>query len=360
MNIITRYITREFTKLFFLCLITCVALFFVIDFSVQFIENLEKYNPPFLLSLAASLFKLPQMLYWLFPVATLLATFLTLALFARNNEITAMKAGGISVYSIVTPLLVMSVGVMCIAFCNQELALPSTSQRAKYIENIQIKQKKGRRLLKQDRFWYRTEDAICNIELFEHNTNTLYGITFFYFSNGFTLSRRLDARRGKWINGQWHFFDVVTRTFTPDGVQDIETLAEKIMPLRETPEDFKLARKEPEEMSFMELREYIAKIQRAGYKVPEYIPYLYAKISFPFTCLIMPIIAIPFALRIGRGGGIPRGIGASLLIGFSYFILYNFGISLGKGGVLSPLLSAWAANIFFATLGTYFMLRVRQ
>jgi lipopolysaccharide export system permease protein len=360
MSIITRYITREFLKLFLLCLITCVALFFVIDFSVQYIENLEKYNPPFLLSLAACLFKLPQMFYWLFPVATLLATFLTLALFSRNNEITAMKASGISAYSIVTPLLVASVCIMVISFCNQELALPAASQKAKYIENIQIKQKKGRRLLKQDRFWYRTEDAICNIELFEHNTNTLYGITVFYFSDGFTLARRLDARHGKWINGRWHFFDVVTRTFTPEGVQRVETAAEKVMSLTETPEDFKLARKEPEEMSFLELREYIAKIQRAGYKVPEYIPYLHAKLSFPFTCLIMPIIAIPFALRIGRGGGIPRGIGASLLIGFSYFVLYNFGISLGKGGVLSPLFSAWAANIFFATLGTYYLLRVRQ
>jgi lipopolysaccharide export system permease protein len=360
MSIITRYVSREFAKLFSLCLITCVVLFFVIDFSIQFIENLEKYNVPFLLSMVACLYRLPQMFYWLFPVAALLATFLTLALFARNNEITAMKASGISVYRIVTPLLLMCVGVMLIAFCNQELALPPTSQKAKYIENIQIRQKKGRRLLKQDRFWYRTEDAICNIELFEHNTNTLYGITVFYFSEGFTLTRRLDARRGKWINGQWHFFEVVTRTFSPDGMQAVETAEEKIMPLKETPEDFKLARKEPEEMSFLELSEYIAKIQRAGYKVPEYLPYLHAKVSFPFACLIMPIFAIPFALRIGRGGGIPRGIGASIIIGFSYFILYNFGISLGKGGVLSPLLSAWAANIFFATLGTYYLLRAGQ
>jgi len=360
MNIITAYITREFAKLFLLCLSTCVALFFVIDFSMQFIDNLEKYNPPFLLSLVACLFKLPQMFYWLFPVSTLLATFLTLALFSRNNEITAMKASGISVYTIITPLLIMSCSVMLIAFCNQELALPYASQKAKYIENIQIKQKQGRRLLKQDRFWYRTENAICNIELFEHTTNTLYGITVFFFSEAFTLTERLDARLGKWIDGKWHFYNVVTRTFTPEGLQDIEIAAEKIIPLTETPEDFKLARREPEEMSYIELREYIAKIEKVGYKVPEYIPYLHAKISFPFTCLIMPIIAISFALRIGKGGGIALGIGSSVIIAFSYFIIYNFGISLGKGGVLSPLLSAWAANIFFATLGTYYLLRVKQ
>lgn len=360
MSIITTYITREFAKLFLLCLCTCVALFFVIDFSLQFIDNLEKYNPPLLLSLVACLYKLPQMFYWVFPVATLLATFLTLALFSRSNEITAMMASGISIYSIITPLLVLSCCVILAAFCNQELALPYASQKAKYIENIQIKQKQGRRLLKQDRFWYRTENAICNIELFEHTTNTLYGITVFFFSDQFTLTERLDARMGKWIDGTWHFYNVVTRTFTPEGLEDIAMADEKIIPLTETPEDFKLARREPEEMSYTELREYIAKIEKIGYKVPEYIPYLHAKISFPFTCLIMPLIAIPFALRIGRSGSIALGIGSSIIIGFSYFIIYNFGISLGKGGVLSPLLSAWAANIFFATLGTHQLLQVRQ
>jgi len=271
-----------------------------------------------------------------------------------------MKASGISVYKIITPLLILSSGVMLISFCNQELLLPYASQKAEYIENIKIKQKDGRRLLKQNRFWYRSEDAICNIDLFEHKTNTLQGITLYFFDSTFTLTKRVDARLGKWIDNQWHFYDVVIRTFSPDSVMAIEMAQEKIIPLKETPDDFKVARREPEEMSYTELNDYITKIEKAGYKVPEYIPYLYAKISFPFICLIMPILAIPFALRIGRGGSIALGVGLSVLIGFIYFAFFNFGLSLGKGGLLSPLLSAWAANILFGTLGTYFFLKVRQ
>jgi lipopolysaccharide export system permease protein len=360
MTIITKYIAREFLKIFFLCLGTCMALFFVIDLSIQYLDSFEKYNAPFFLTLLMCLYKLPEMFYWLSPMAILLGIFLTLALFSRNNEIIAMKASGISVYKIITPLLILSSGVMLISFCNQELLLPYASQKAEYIENIKIKQKDGRRLLKQNRFWYRSEDAICNIDLFEHKTNTLQGITLYFFDSTFTLTKRVDARLGKWIDNQWHFYDVVIRTFSPDSVMAIEMAQEKIIPLKETPDDFKVARREPEEMSYTELNDYITKIEKAGYKVPEYIPYLYAKISFPFICLIMPILAIPFALRIGRGGSIALGVGLSVLIGFIYFAFFNFGLSLGKGGLLSPLLSAWAANILFGTLGTYFFLKVRQ
>lgn len=300
------------------------------------------------------------MFNWMCPMAILLAVFLTLALLTRNNEIIAMKAAGISVYKIISPLLIFSGCVVLVSFGNQELVLPYTSQKAEYLENVKIKQKKGPRLLKQDRFWYRSEDIICNIELFEHASNTLHGITIYFFDQQLVLTRRLDAKRGKWIDNKWHFYNLVVRSFNPDGSITVETAEEKIVPLKETPDDFKVARREPEEMSFAELKDYINKIEKAGYQIPEYIPYLYAKLSFPFVSLIMPILAIPFALRIGKSGGMALGIGMSVIIGFIYFVFFNFSLSLGSGGLLHPLFSAWVANILFGSLGIYLILKVRQ
>ena len=211
-----------------------------------------------------------------------------------------MKASGISVYKIITPLLILSSCVMVLSFGNQELILPYASQKAEYIENIKIKQKDGRRLLKQNRFWYRSEDAICNIDLFEHKTNTLQGITLYFFNNSFVLTKRVDARSGKWIDNQWHFYDVAIRTFSAESVMDIEMAEEKIIPLKETPDDFKVARREPEEMSYSELNDYITKIERAGYTVPEYIPYLYAKYRSPSSVSLCP--SLLSLLPCGSGG----------------------------------------------------------
>lgn len=360
MNIITKYIIREFLKIFFLCLATCMGLFFVIDLSVHYLDNFSEYNPPVLLTVLFCSYKIPQIFYWMCPMAILLAIFLSLALFSRNNEIIAMKAGGISVYKIITPLVVMSGCLVLISFVNQELIMPYTSQRAEYTENIRIKQKKGKRLLKQDRFWYRSDDTICSIDLFEYNSNTLKGITLYFFDKQFNLVKRIDAGLGKWVENRWKFYNLVIRSFNPGGSMDIEISDEKIIPLRETPDDFKTARREPEEMSYAELRDYIAKIERAGYKIPEYAPYLYAKISFPFICLIMPFLAIPLALRVGRGGGIAWGVGLSVIIGFTHFVFFNFSLSLGRAELLPPLLSAWAANIIFGAIGIFLLLQVRQ
>lgn len=337
-----------------------MGLFFVIDLSIQHLDNFSKYDPPFLLTMLFCSYKIPQIFYWTCPMAILLAIFLSLAIFSRNNEIVAMKAGGISVYTIITPLMAISGFLVLISFLNQELIMPYTSQRAEYTETIRIKRKKGKRLLKQDRFWYRSEDTICNIDLFEHESNTLKGITLYFFDRQFNLVKRIDAASGKWIVNRWQFYDLVIRRFHSDGSMDLEVADEKIIPLKESPDDFKTARREPEEMSYAELKAYIAKIERAGYKIPEYVPYLYAKISFPFICLIMPLLAIPFALRVGRGGGIAWGVGLSVIIGFAHFALFNFSLSLGRGELLPPLLSAWAANIIFATLGVYLLLHVRQ
>ena len=360
MTIITKYIIKEFIKIFSLCLGACLGLFFIIDLSIQYLDRFSKYDPPFLLTVLFCLYKIPQMFYWMCPMAILLAIFLTLALLTRNNEIIAMKASGINIYSIITPLLILSGCVVLISCANQELILPYASQKAEYIENLKIKGRKGPRLLKQDRFWYRSEDAICNIELFEHRSNTLQGITIYFFDQQLVLTRRLDAKLGKWIDNKWHFYNLVIRTFNPDGSMEIENATEKIIPLRETPADFKVARREPEEMSYAELKDYINKIKKAGYQIPEYIPYLHAKISFPLICLIMPILAIPFALRIGKGGSIAQGIGMSVIVGFIYFVFFNFSLSLGRGGVLPPLFSAWVANILFGSLGAYLTLKVRR
>lgn len=360
MTIITKYIIRECLKIFFLCLGACIGLFFVIDLSVRHLDNFSKYNPPFLLTVSYCLYKVPQMFYWMCPMAILLAIFLTLALLSRNNEIIAMKAAGISIYKIITPLFILSGFLVLVSFGSQEFILPHVSQKAEYIENIKIKGKKEPHLLKQNRFWYRSEDIICNIELFEHKTNILRGITIYFFNQQLTLVKRLDAKLGKWIDNRWHFYDLVIRTFYPDGSMKVESAEEKIVSLKETPDDFKVAVREPEEMSYTELKNYINKIEKAGYQIPEYIPYLYAKLSFPFVCLIMPILAVPFALRIGKGGSIARGIGMSVIIGFIYFVFFNFSLSLGRGGVLPPLFSAWVANILFGSLGVYFLLQVRQ
>ncbi|MCP4714140.1 MAG: LptF/LptG family permease, partial [Deltaproteobacteria bacterium] len=124
--------------------------------------------------------------------------------------------------------------------------------------------------------------------------------------------------------------------------------------------DLQDARKEGEEMSFSEIRAFIKQIRREGYSSTSYEVDLHAKLSYPFISVVMAILGIPFALRTGRHGGMAMGIATSICIGFLYWTFYAFCLSLGKGGSLSPFLSAWIANVTFLFLGLYMFLHVRQ
>jgi lipopolysaccharide export system permease protein len=95
-----------------------------------------------------------------------------------------------------------------------------------------------------------------------------------------------------------------------------------------------------------------------GYDAKEYIVNLYGKIAFPFVILIMVLIAVPFALRSERSGGVMQSIGLGIFIGFSYWIVHAFSMSLGKSEILPAFLAAWAANILFGAIAAFLFYRV--
>jgi len=75
---------------------------------------------------------------------------------------------------------------------------------------------------------------------------------------------------------------------------------------------------------------------------------MYGKTAFPIVSIILAVIGVSFSLlKSERSGGISQSIAIGIIIGFSYWIVYAFSLSLGHSGTLPPLLSAWAANLFF-------------
>ena len=75
--------------------------------------------------------------------------------------------------------------------------------------------------------------------------------------------------------------------------------------------------------------------------------------------ILMAIIGLASALRGESRGSQAQGLAAGIIIGFSYWIVFAFTVSLGRGGVLSPLLAAWSANILFGLAAGLLFLRVR-
>jgi lipopolysaccharide export LptBFGC system permease protein LptF len=113
-----------------------------------------------------------------------------------------------------------------------------------------------------------------------------------------------------------------------------------------------------EQMTYGELRDYIARLQTSGAYVVPYLVALQRKIAFPFVTVVMTMLAIPFAVTTGRRGAL-YGIGIGILIAISYWISNSIFGALGAGGVLTPMLAAWAPNILFGAAAACMILTVR-
>ena len=125
------------------------------------------------------------------------------------------------------------------------------------------------------------------------------------------------------------------------------------MRLPEKPGDISQYRERPEEMNFPALAEYVRKLRRSGFNPTAYVVDLQAKMSLPLLSLVVTLLAIPIAFRSRAGGSIVASLGASLTLGFAYWIVISIGISLGHAGKIPPLLAAWLPNVFFASLAGY-------
>jgi lipopolysaccharide export system permease protein len=153
---------------------------------------------------------------------------------------------------------------------------------------------------------------------------------------------------------------VTIRSFLPDGTVRTRSYPRRSLRLAEKPLDISQYRERPEEMNFRSLAEYVRKLRRSGFNSAAYVVDLHAKLALPLVSLVITLLAIPFAFRSGPGGGIVASLGASITLGFAYWIVISIGISLGHSAKLAPALAAWLPNVFFVSLAGYLWLRMEQ
>jgi len=355
-----RYVGREFLKILCLSLSSLILIYMVVVF-LQKMTSIGKYQAPLYLLFEYLLYKLPEVAFqWTLPYAVLLSILLTLGALSRHSEITALKAGGISLYRITLPLFLIVFLISLANFLGNEYFVPYTYQKSRYVWDVKIKKEKPTSFFKNFKIWYRSDNRVINIQVLDPQKKTLNGVTLYQLDDSFRCTQRIDAREVRWINGEWQFFQGALRNFSEDGSLQMTPFTEMNFPLNETWESFQKTERDPEEMSYSELRTYIQKIQASGYDATRYMVALNSKLSLPLLNLIMVLIGIPFALRTSRSGGVALSVGLSVLIGFVFGVTYYIFLSIGKTGVLPPVLSAWTPTLIFGLAGIFTLMSIRQ
>ncbi len=358
MKILDRYIIREYLKLFFLILLSIISIYLIIDFFGKirmFISN----NATIVQMASHFFFMIPTIVSQTTPAIILLATLMTFGTMSKNNEIVAVKANGVSLYRLAFPLFIICVIVSIALFLFSEFVTPRAFQKAEHIRLVEVQKQESMGIFKQNEIWYRGNHAIYNFRMFDAQNNALHGITIYYLDPKFRLLQRIDAEKAQWQDGKWIFQNVLIASMADGGgFPKLEKLSSQTMNLPEKPADFKKVQKEADKMGFFELYPYIRKLQSEGYDMTRYLVDMHGKLAFSFVSIILLVIGICFSLRSERSGGVAQSIGAGVIIGFSYWLVFAFSLSLGRSGTLYPLLAAWIPNLIFSAAAYYLIRRV--
>ncbi len=377
-SLLDRYIARAWIGHFGLILLAFLSIFVLADF-MELFNDIQHNNVKGKVVLHYYVFYLFQISFLVAPVAVLVGTLVTLGVLARRNEITAMKAAGISLYRVAGPVIGMGLLSSLLLYGMQEFVLPETNKAATMDRNV-IKGRPPQSSDQFDRRWILASDGrFYNYEYLVERKGprvpgnptaprpiefTLYGFSIYDIDlDNWELRSRVHANRAVWspedrtydLEQGWRRATDERASFHTFALERVRALDGEPGGEIELPSYFKREDRPSDTMGFWELRDHIVSLETRGFDVAKLKVQLQRKLAFPMVGVIMTLLGIPFAFVVARRGAL-YGIGVSIVIGIVYWACLGVFEALGNNALLPAMLAAWAPNLIFGSAGLYLLL----
>ncbi len=356
MRILDRYILHRFIIILLFALVAFVSIFIIVDL-VEKLDDLLRQQVGFFVIVKLYLYSLPYIIVLTLPVAMLLSSLFSVGNMARHNELVAMKAAGLSLYRILAPLFVFGLFISFFAWGFGEYVVPDASEAYNYLidEYLEKHREAWRKrilnpILRDD------SGKLMSMRSFHTTEKNGHLVSIRRFDQQENLTGRIDARRIEWHDSVWVLYDGYERIF--DQKQEIaKPFKKRIFDNTSIkPADFDKLLKNPEEMSFQELKSFISTVKRNGGDPDRWLVDLYLKTAIPLANFIILLFGAPLSSP-KRRGGVATGFGISLVICFVYFGIVKTTQTMGHTGLLPPLPAAWLANIIFAIAAIWILIK---
>jgi LPS export ABC transporter permease LptG/LPS export ABC transporter permease LptF len=364
-RILDEYVLREFLLMFLMILAGFVLLMIVFTFFDLVGDILRNHIAlgivgEYLLNLT------PSMLYQIAPLAVLIAALVTFSVLNRNSEIIAMKATGISLYRLVIPIVSIAAILAIGLFLFDQYYLPQANRQQEALRNI-IKGRPPQTYLHPERKWMMGQKPgagepgrIFYYQFFDPDRNEFANLSIFEFDpSSFQLTRRIFAKRAVWSNDaqDWLLQNGWVRDVEGANVTSYHSfVAASFSEIHASPDYFKKEALQSQEMNFGQLDRYIRDLRQSGFDTKRLSVALWHKLAYPVIAVVMAVLAIPFALSMGRRGSL-TGIAVAIAIALVYFVIDNLFGALGNVNYLPPAMAAWSGDILFGLVGGYLLLR---
>jgi LPS export ABC transporter permease LptF/LPS export ABC transporter permease LptG len=354
------YLLRNFFYYFLLMVVGFILLFEVFTF-FELLDDITRHRTGLLVVFNYFMYFASYLFYQLAPLAALVAVLVTLGLMAKNNELVAFKAAGVSLYRVSVPLLLAGLFLAGGLVLMDNTYLPYANQRQDALRN-QIKGRPAQTYYQPQRQWIFGENSkIYNYEFFDSDLQLFGGLNVFELNSAtFEIRRRIYAARAHWDRQQkvWILESGWVRNFDQGRVSSYAPfMAYAFSELDEPPSYFNREVRQSYQMNWWELRHYISDLSQAGFDVARLSVQLQKKLSFPLIAPIIILLAIPFSILVGtRGaiGGLALGVGIAIV----YWAASALTEAMGAVGQLPPVFAGWAPDTIFVFLGLYFFLKM--
>lgn len=360
MKKIDKYISKQFLQTIFFSLLAFIMIFIIIDMFEKLDDFIDKAVPK-LIILKYYLVFLPEIIRLILPVSVLLAGLFTVGKMANQNELTAIKASGVSVYRFMAPFIFIAFLISLFSIYFGGYAVPSANKERVYIEQNFMQKglvSAGSNIIFQD-----TKTRIVTIAYFDTRNLQANRISIQIFdSTDITkMLSRIDAQKMRYdtTTSSWVIMNGIKRIFKGNLENDVSFDTLKSIVLHFKPEEVIKKQRKPEEMKLPELKAYAIDQLRTGNNPNRIEIEYYSRYAFAFSSLVIILFGLPLSFT-KRRGGLAVQFGINLIITFAYLVFMKISQSFGKNGLFDPILTAWFANIIFFSAALVNLYRVRK
>lgn len=360
MKILDRYLVKQFLQTTFFALIA-FTLIFVITNLMEKLGSFMDHQVPTQLIVQYYVVFIPEIIRLITPIAVLLACLFTAGKMANQNELTAIKAGGVSLYRFMAPFIITAIVLSLLSIYFGGYIVPKANKHLFYLEKKYLGEDRwnfGSNIVFQD-----NKTRIVTINYYDSNQGqaTQVSVQEFNPNDKTKLISRTDAFRMTYDSKKniWQLYDAITRTFTDSTESIVRTPLIDYKGLNFTPDEVITKQRKPEEMTLSDLSSFADEQSRTGNDpIATQIEY-HSRIAFGFASVVVVLFGLPISAN-RRRGGLAIQFGFNLLITFIYLVFMKISQAFGKSGVMNPFLTAWFANFLFLIAAIYNINRAKK
>jgi lipopolysaccharide export system permease protein len=345
---------RYFARRFALSFLGVLAVFFAMLLLIDLVEEARRFGGSgagfgTILGLAA--LAIPETLYSMLPLITVIATILLFLALARSSELVVTRAVGRSALrALVAPIgVTLVIGALAIGVLNPLVAVTSQEYEARAGD---LSGEDRALALSSDGLWLRqgsgTAQSVIRAERTNLDGTMLEGVTMITFGPEGGPQRRIEAATARLTTGAWVLSDAKVWPLGLTGMvaeAQAQTFPDLTVPSSLTPDQIRDSFGEPSSIPIWDLPAFIERLRSAGFAATRHEVWFQMELAMPAFLVAMTLIGAAFTMRHQRGGHTGVMVLLAVLLCFGVYFIRNFARILGENGEIPAALAAWAPPV---------------